>query len=71
MKPSIGRIVHVVFKGDPDPRPAIVTLVVEDHLINATVFSPASQPINLEPIEFECGHRKQIVFWRWPPRVAE
>jgi len=69
MKPSVGRIVHVVFEGDQDPRPAIVTLVVEDDLINATVFSSTSYPTIVEPIEFECEDREQKVFWRWPPRV--
>ena len=69
MKPSVGRIVHVVFEGDPEAFPAIVTMIVEDNLIQTTIFSTYREPHNSGPIEFECADRKQKVFWRWPPRV--
>lgn len=73
MKPSVGRIVHVIreglYDGLEDPAPAIVTMVVEDDLIHATVFSPIKRPENTGPIELERDDCRQTVFWRWPPRV--
>ena len=70
MKPSIGRIVHVVY---PDRKinpvvPAIVTAVHPNSLA-VTVFNPEGLPHAAADVRHETDREDDLYFWRWPPRV--
>lgn len=74
MKPSLGRIVLVRglvgFVGIEFEFPAIVTLVVDDYTINATVFIDGFTPKGEAGLLYkeEVENLDERV-WRWPPKV--
>jgi len=83
MTPSIGRIVHVVgnqaSSNGADVAPAIITRVLDDGLLNLTVFPDYGAPVpatSVKLVEDEAAARAlsegkgyTITAAFWPPRV--
>lgn len=73
-RPTIGRVVHYALNGGPNvgkPRPAIITDVISDTLVNLTVF-PTPGDTHGAFIQVSSCQRtddpQQVGCWFWPPR---
>ena len=73
--PTIGRIVHFV-KSVGQVRPAIVTHVFSESMVNLTVFSdgsfdPSSEPASRCVTSVECDRDGiEADTWHWPERTV-
>lgn len=83
MKPSVGRIVHLIGphanSNGTDVAPAIITRVWSDDMINATVFPDCGVPHSVTSVKFvedeataadinaQAPYPQNVAYW--PPRV--
>ena len=70
MKPSIGRIVHIMLPDRRDPLAAIVVTVTSDTLIGVRAFETDQMPpAHYVDVPHESIAEEKSGFWRWPPRL--